>query len=161
MRLNIHDTTPSSVMPKRFIWMFTGLFILFYGIFAAMAFCLIYYADSILFGIFTAILPFAALLWFLWDQHNLSNSFVEIFDTYLLVIEYPWGRKSIRKIPFSEIDYAKFLISYSMELHGPRIHHIGIPYIVFYNQQGKQLFKLLTYPEAIAFQKSITRIKSP
>lgn len=158
MRIKIHDTTPASKTSKYLVWLFVVSFILFYSFFALLSFCVIYYTNRILNGIFIALIPFAFPLWFCWDQRNLSNSFVEIYDDYVIVTEYPWGRKSVKKILFSEIDHAKLLIPNSIKLRGPRIYNIGIPYIVFYNKQEKQLFKLLAYPEAIQFQQSITTL---
>lgn len=160
MRINIHDTTPASKTPKFFVWIDIVLFILFYSIFAMLSFCVIYYANEILVGIFIALIPFAFPLWFHWSQRNLANSFVEVFDDYVIVTEYPWGRKLIKKIQITEIDHTKLLLPNSMALQGPRIYNIGIPYIVFYSKHEKQLFKLLAYPQAKQFQESIINNKT-
>lgn len=160
MRINIHDTTPASKTPKFVVWMFIVLFILFYSMFAMASFCVIYYANEILVGIFIALMPFTFLLWFHWDQQNLANSFVEIFDDYVIVTEYLWGKKLVKIIQINEIDHTKLLLPNSMKLRGPRIYNIGIPYIVFYNKHEKQLFKLLAYPQAKQFQESIINIKT-
>lgn len=158
MIINIHDTTPASTTPKYVKWMFAGLFALMYSVFALLAFCLIHYAGSILFGIFIAIFPFLCLFWFLWDQRKLANSFIEVSEHSVEVTEYPFGRKSVIHIQISDIDHARLVRPSSWKLRGPRIKDIGIPYIVFYDKQGKQLFKLLAYPEAIQFQQSITHL---
>ena len=65
MRINIHDTTPSSSVPKWFKWMFIALFLLVYSLFAIIAFCLIYYARSMISGIIIALIPFVFLFYFL------------------------------------------------------------------------------------------------
>ena len=157
MRINIHDATPASKTPKYIMWMFVGLFVLMYGIFAMVSFCVVFYANEILGGILIALIPFAFLFWVLWDKRNLSRSFVEIFDDYVIVTEYPWGRKTVTKIHIAEIDHTKLLIPSSIKLRGPRIYSVGIPYIVFYNKQDKQLFKLLASPQAKQFQENITK----
>ena len=129
-----------------------------YSIFALCAFAVIYYAKHIVAGIIIALLPLSFLLWFLLDEQNLSNSYIEILDNNIIVVEYPFGRKSVKCFEFSQIDHTKLVRPYSSKLHGPRIYDIGIPYIVFYDKQEKQLFKLLAYPQAIQFQQSITRL---
>ena len=158
MIINIHDTTPASTTPKYLKWMFGGLFVLTYSIFALLAFCLFYYVHHFLFGIFIAVLPFHFLFWFLWNQRNLSNSFVEISNNSVVVTEYPFGHKTVKAIAISSIDHAKLLLPSSMKLRGPRIYNIGIPYVVFYDKHGTQLFKLLAYPQALQFQQSVTSI---
>ena len=109
MRINIHDTTPASKTPKYIVWMFVGLFVLTYSIFAMLSFCVIFYANEILGGILIAFIPFVFLFWFLWDQRNLSKSFVEIYNDYVIVTEYPWGRKTVTKILIAEINHTKLL----------------------------------------------------
>lgn len=158
VKINIHNTTPTSKTPKYLVYMFVGLFVLMYGLFAMMAFCLVYYGNNILVAIIIALIPFSFLFWILWEQNNLANSYVEIFNDYIIVTEYPWGRKSVRQIQVSDIDHAKLLTPSSMNLRGPRIYYIGIPYIVFYDKKEKQLLKLLAYPKSKEFQQSITNI---
>lgn len=160
MRIAIHNTTPASKTPKYIVWMFIVLFILFCSMFATASFCIIYYANEILVGIFIALMPFAFLLWFHRNQRNIANSYVEVFDDYVIVTEYPWGKKSVKKIQITEIDHTKLLLPSSIKLRGPRIYIIGIPYIVFYNKHEKQLFKLLAYPQAKQFQETIKNFKT-
>ena len=112
MRIAIHNTTPASKAPKFLAWMFIVLFILFYSMFAMASFCIIYYANEILVGIFIALMPFTFLLWFHWNQRNFANSFVEVFDDFVMVTEYPWGKKSVKKykLPKSTTQNCFFLV---------------------------------------------------
>lgn len=157
MKLNIHDTTPASKTPKWLKGMLAGLFVLFYSIFALGAFAVIFYAGHIAAGVLLAVLPLGFLLWFLWDQRNLAKSHIDITEDTVIVTEYPLGRRTVRTIPYPQIDHAGLVRPYSGKLRGPRIKDVGIPYIVFYDKNGNQLFKLLASPEAIQFQQSITQ----
>lgn len=159
MTLNIHDTTPASKTPKWEKWMFAGMFTLMYSIFALGAFAVIAYAGQIAVGILLAILPFLFLLWFVWDQKNLSNSYIEVSDKEITVIEYPLGRKTVGHIAYAQIDHARLIRPYSWSLRGPRIKDVGIPYIVFFDKSGNQLFKILAYPESLRFQQSVTQLQ--
>ena len=159
MILNIHDTTPHSVTPRHMKWIFAGLFLLMYGIFALLSFCLISIAGNIPAAIAVAVIPFVPLAYVLWDQRNLRNACVEIRESSVLVTEYPFGHKTVKQIPIADIDQAELLRPRSPKLRGPRIRDIGFPYVVFYDRQGKQLFKLLAYPEALEFQKRVTHLQ--
>lgn len=158
MRINIHYTTPSSLESSRIKWGYIGIFVLIYSFYAVMSYCVIVYADRVLLGLVIALIPFAFLLWLLWHERNLSNSFVEVLDDRVVVTEYPFGKKAVRTVLISDVDHARLLIPSSMKLHGPRNRSVGIPYVVFYNGGGKQLFKLIASPEAIKFQESITHL---
>lgn len=158
MMLNIHDTTPASKTPKWLKGMLAGMFVLLYSIFALGAFVVIFYAGQIAIGIMLAILPLLFLQWFLWDQKNLANSHIEITSENIIITEYPLGRKTVKTIAYPQIDHAKLVRPYSGKLRGPRIKDVGIPYIVFYDKNENQLFKLLAYPEALQFQQTITRM---
>lgn len=155
MRINIHNTTPSSAVPKWFIWMFIALFLLVYSLFAMMSFCLIYYARSILSGIIIALIPFAFLAYFLLLYRALAYSFAEITDELVVLTEFYFGRKTVREIPISHIHHTKQLFPSSFKLCGLRIPNSNVPYIVFYDRQERQLFKLRAYPEALKFQQYI------
>lgn len=159
MTLNIHDTTPASKTAKWLKWMLFGTFALMYSIFALMAFIVIAYAGQIAVGMLLAILPLLFLLCFLWNQKNLANSCIEISKEEVTVIEYPLGRKTVKHIAYGQIDHAKLIRPYSLELRGPRIKDVGIPYIVFFDKSGKQLFKILAYPEGLQFQESVTKLQ--
>ena len=159
MVLNIHDTTPAFKTPKWIKCMFAGLFMLIYSIFALVAFAVVVYSGQIAVGILLAVLPFLFLLLFLWDQKNLANSCIEISEEEVTVIEYPLGRKTVKHIAYRQINHAKLIRPYSWDPHGPRIKDVGIPYIVFFDQNGKQLFKILAYPESLQFQQSVTKLQ--
>ncbi len=157
MVLNIHDTTPAFKKWQK--WMLAGMFTLIYSMFALMAFVLIVYGGQIVVAVFLAVLPILFLLWFLWDHKNLSNSYIEISDNGITVIEYPLGRKAVKHIAYTQIDHARLIRPYSGSLRGPRIRDVGIPYIVFFDCKGNQLFKILAYPESLRFQQSVTQLR--
>lgn len=159
MSLNIHDTTPHSVTPRHMKWIYAGLFLLMYSIFALLSFCLITIAGNIPAAIAVAVIPFVPLAYVLWDQSNLEKAYLEILESSVLVTEYPFGHKTVKQIPISDIDHAELIRPRSPKLRGPRIRDIGIPYVVFYDKQGKQLFKLLAYPEALEFQRNVTHLQ--
>ncbi len=159
MTLNIHNTTPASKTPKWLKCMLFGTFALMYSIFALGAFAVIAYAGQIATGMLLAILPLLFLLWFLWDRKNLANSCIEISKEEVTIIEYPLGRKTVNHIAYGQIDHARLIRPYSWELRGPRIKDLGIPYIVFFDKSGKQLFKILAYPESLKFQQSVTELQ--
>ena len=139
--------------------MFTGLFMLIYSIFALGAFVIVVYSGQIVIGILLAGLPVLFLLWFYWDRKNLTNSCIEISEQEVTVVEYPLGRKTVAHIAYGQIHHAKLIRPYSWKLHGPRTKDVGIPYIVFFDQKGKQLFKILAYPESLRFQQSVTELQ--
>ena len=91
------------------------------------------------------------------EQITVNN--IEISKEEVTVIEYPLGRKTVKHIAYGQIDHAKLIRPYSLELRGPRIKDVGIPYIVFFDKNGKQLFKILAYPEGLQFQESVTKLQ--
>ncbi len=159
MKLNIHDTTPASKTPKWLKTIFIIVFSLLYSIFALMAFVLVYYAGAIWGAIVIALIPFIFLALVLWNSQNLSKSYIEVSTEDITVVEYPFGRKRVVHISYTEIHHAELIRPHSMKLRGPRIRDVGIPYIVFYDENEKQLFKILAYPPALEFQESITTLK--
>ena len=159
MTLNIHDRTPASETPMWLKSMLIGMFLLMYSFFALMAFVVISYSGHVVGGLTVALLPILFLLWFLWDQKNLSKAHIDISDEGIIVTEYPLGRKSVKRIEYAQIHHAKLIRPYSIKLRGPRTMDLGIPYVVFYNQSEEQLFKLLAYPEALKFQQSVTQLR--
>ena len=159
MTLNIHDTTPASKTPKWLKGMLYGLFALMCIPYALGAFAVITYAGQIAFGVLLAILPFLFLLLLLWTLKNLARSCIDISKEEVTVIEYPFGRKTVKHIAYEQIDHARLILPGSWKLRGPRIKSVGIPYIVFFDKSGKQLFKILAYPEALQFQQSVTKLQ--
>ena len=151
MRFNTHNRTPKNKTPssaKLMLVVSWGLLLLLI-VFIAIACSLD--AKSVEPAVLVST-PFLILIAFLLIiVKDMEKAYVEIDDDTVCVVDYYFGIKKEKSFFIQDIAIAEITIGYSMRVHGYRYSQCGCRYIVFRDNNGKYLFKLICVPETKQF----------
>ncbi len=159
MVLNIHNPTPAPRMQKQVKWMLSLGFLMLYFIFALGAYVITVYAGRLIWAILLAALPLIFLAWTCLSLKNLEKAHIEVEDDRITIVAFPFGRRRVKTVSFSQIDHAAIVPAVSLKIPGERLCLPSVSYLVFFDGIGKPLFKLLNTPEARQFQQSVTKLQ--
>lgn len=84
-------------------------------------------------------------------QKDMEKAYVEINDDTITVVDYYFGIKMEKAFLIQDIANAEIIIGYSMRVRGYRYSNAGCTYIVFRDNSGKYLFKIICVPETKRF----------
>ena len=84
-------------------------------------------------------------------QKDMDKAFVEVVDGAITVADYYFGIKKEKVFSEHNIGCAEVILGYSMRVRGYRYSNVGTTYIVFYDKNGKYMFKILCAPETKEF----------
>lgn len=77
------------------------------------------------------------------NKNDMDKAYVEIVDDEIVVTDYYFGIKKERTFLIQDVATAEVLIGYSMRVHGYRYSNAGSSYIVFRDNSGKYMFKVI------------------
>ena len=145
LKLNTYDYTPRPQKSNSISVSVIVAAALLYGIVGFLAY--IHFCDCqwllgivvILAAVFTTIMVFAA-------KKDIENSYIEIVENDIYIVDYPLGIKKEKRITFSDITSAEICHAYSSKTKGCRFSTAADHFIVFYNGK-KYLFKIICLPE--------------
>ena len=151
MRFNTHDRTPKIETKKSVKIMLTICFGAIISIFLFTAIVCSLYINSVMPAvvILTPVLVLAILIAV--SQRDMDRAFIEIVDDVITVTDYYFGLKNEKMFSMREIDTAEILIGSSMRVRGYRYANAGCTYIVFKDNGGKYMFKVICAPETKQF----------
>lgn len=151
MKFNAHSRTPKVKTSKFVKIMLAICFSLIVAFFVFMAIvCSLYtanFAPAIL--ILTPVFVIAITLVIM--LKDMDRAYVEIFDNKITVVDYYFGIKKIKKFVMEYIAYADVLVGYSRRVRGYRYSMAGCNYLVFMNNRGNYMFKIICVPETKQF----------
>ncbi len=156
----IHSQTPKTPTPKSLKVLLACAGVLLYGniLFGAVA-CSIMAKSPL--PALLILLPVsaatAALLLLTWDM---ERSYIEIKEERILVVRYRFGRKKEEHFLLSDLSSATIRHGHSLLMPGLRYTNQAW-YIVFKDQEGRYLFKVLATPEARVFFGAYVSIDEP
>ena len=146
MKLNTHDRTPRPQNSNFIKVLFLIGAISIYSIFGLVSFACFYYANRIAGGILVIMIPVLMTAIIFTHIKDFNRAYVEIQGNEIYVVDYYWGVKKEKHIPFSDITSAEICIGYSHKVKGYRLNFAGMRYIVF-EKDNKYLFKVIYLPE--------------
>ncbi len=151
MRFNSHDRTPKIETKKSLKIMLALSYGLMISFFLFMSIVCSLYINSVMPAvlILTPVLVLAILIAV--SQKDMDRAFIEIVDDVITVTDYYFGIKNEKTFSMREIDTAEILIGSSMRVHGYRYSNAGCTYIVFRDNGGKYMFKIICVPETKQF----------
>lgn len=104
--------------------------------------------------------PFLILtVLFLVTQRDMEKAYVEINNDKIRVVDYYLGIKKEKSFSIQDTAHAEIIIGYSMRVHGYRYSMSGCSYIVFRDNGGKYLFKVICVPETKQFFDKYLKLK--
>ncbi len=151
MKFNTHNKMPKSETSK-------SVKILL-GISVSMVLALLIFA-SIVCSLYTSnflpailiLTPICLLISLLCiTQKDMDKAYVEITDNTISVVDYYFGIQKKKTFTIQDIAFAEIIIGYSIHNCGYRYSNIGCTYIVFRDNRGKYLFKVICVPETEEF----------
>ncbi len=151
MRFNTHDRTPKIGTKKSLKIILALSYGLMISFFLFMSIVCSLYINSVMPAvlILTPVLVLAILIAV--SQKDMDRAFIEIVDDVITVTDYYFGIKNEKTFSMREIDTAEILIGSSMRVHGYRYSNAGCTYIVFRDNGGKYMFKIICVPETKQF----------
>ena len=143
MKLNMYGRTPRGKTPRWITVFLVSFFACLVVIFLMVGIVISIDHQSIFPALITvfAISFFAVLLSAL--GYNMNHSYIEITNETIRIIEYPFFKKRERIVLLSDIKKAKWRAGGRGQL----------PYLMFKNEQNKNLFHLDYVPEVIEYVK--------
>lgn len=133
---------------KRMILVECGLCLAFF-VFCAIV-CSLYVnhvAPAVL--MLTPVFILAALFWI--TQKDMDKAYIEANEDTIRSVDYYFGIKKEKSFFIQDIAYAEIAGCYSMRVHGYRHSMCGFSYIVFRDNTGKYLLKVICVPETEQF----------
>lgn len=159
MRINIHDRTPKDFKKMKLSLIISGMFMSIMPIF--LAFLFIVEAKAYLLAIITLVIPEVLIYLGLRSAFYMAQSYAEYDDEKVVVIECFAFRRKIKSIERNRIKYRESVYvtqspgrpNMSRESRN-LINFFGVAfaaknfnYIVFKDENGQYLFKILDCPE--------------
>jgi len=151
MKVFIHDFTPKRKEPKYIKYVFAFFYVFFLFIFAAMFFYIKEHRYLLEIPLFLFLLALPLCVYIKIDR--LCNSYIDYDGEIIYVVEYKLFGKKEKFITVSEIHHNKRLPA-----NDPRLRSSvssGFEYIVFFDKDNNQLFKLLYTPVAEEFSQAL------
>ena len=147
MRFNTHDRTPKIKTKKSIKIMLIIEYSLIIALFIFLAIVCSLYISSIIPAavILVPVLVLAILIAI--PQNDMDKAYVEIIDDVIISTDYYFGIKKEKTFFLRDISTAEILNGYSMRVHGYRYSNAGCTYIVFRDNSGKYMFKVMCVPE--------------
>ena len=147
MRFNTHDRTPKIKTKKSIKIMLIIEYSLIIALFIFAAIVCSLYISSIIPAavILVPVLVLAILIAI--TQTDMDKAYVEIIDDVIISTDYYFGIKKEKTFFLRDISTAEILNGYSMRVHGYRYSNAGCTYIVFRDNSGKYMFKVMCVPE--------------
>ncbi len=151
MRLNTHDRTPKTEIKKSVKIILTIGFCLFISLFLFMAVVCSLHINSIMPAVVILAPVLVLAILFVITQKDMDKAFIEIVDDVITVTDYYFGIKKEKTFSMREIDTVEILSGYSMGVRGYRYSNAGCSYIVFRDNCGKYMFKVICVRETKQF----------
>ena len=147
MRFYTHDRTPKIKTKKSIKIMLIIEYSLIIALFIFMAIVCSLYISSIIPAavILVPVLVLAILIAI--PQNDMDKAYVEIIDDVIISTDYYFGIKKEKTFFLRDISTAEIVNGYSMRVHGYRYSNAGCTYIVFRDNSGKYMFKVMCVPE--------------
>lgn len=147
MRFNTHYRTPKNKTKKSIKIMLTIGYSLITAVFLFMAVVCSLYIRSIMPAVIILV-PVLIIAILISITHNdMDKAYVEIIDDVIIATDYYFGIKKEKIFFLRSIATAEILIGYSSQIRGYRYSNIGCTYIVFRDNSGKYMFKVMCVPE--------------
>ena len=151
MRFNTHDRTPKIETKKSVKIMLTIGFSLIILLFLFMAIVCSLYINSVMPAVLILIPVLVLAILIAVSQKDMDRAFIEIVDDVVTATDYYFGIKNEKTFSMREIDTVEILIGYSIRVSGYRYANAGCTYIVFRDNVGKYMFKVICVPETKQF----------
>lgn len=151
MRFNTHNRTPKTETKKPVKIMLTISFGLIISLFLFVAIVCSLYINSVMSAVVILIPVLVLAILIAISQKDMDRAFIEIVDDVISVTDYYFGIKKEKTFSMREIDTAEILIGYSIRVRGYRYANAGCRYLVFRNNGGKYMFKVICVPETKQF----------
>lgn len=147
MRFNTHDRTPKIKTKKSVKIMLTICFSLIIALFLFMAIVCSLYINSIMPAVIILVPVLIIVMLIAITQNDMDKAYVEIIDDVIIATDYYFGIKKEKTFFIQDIATADVLIGYSMRVRGYRYSNTGCTYMVFRDNSGKYMFKVICVPE--------------
>ena len=139
MKIYIHSQTPKPKMSKTIKIMFIITSSLFLSIFLLAAFVCFFIANSIIGGIILILIPIFLFALVYFSITDLEKAYIEICEDHIVAVEFFAGISKIKRFQKDDIQSYKFSKSLD-RIPGTKLKFVR--YIVFYDKNGKYLFKI-------------------
>ncbi len=151
MRFNTHDRTPKIDTKKSVKIMLTIGFSLIILLFLFMAIVCSLYINSVMPAVLILIPVLVLAILIAVSQKDMDRAFIEIVDDVVIATDYYFGIKNEKTFSMREMDTVEILSGYSIRVSGYRYANAGCTYIVFRDNVGKYMFKVICVPETKQF----------
>ena len=151
MRFNTHDRTPRIETKKAVKILLAIGFGMIIALFLFGAIVCSVYINSVMpvMVILAPALLLAILIFVI--KKDMDKAFVEVVNDVITVTDYYFGVKQEKVFSVHDIGCAEVIIGQSMRVRGYRHSFIGMNYIVFSDNNGKYMFKILYASETKEF----------
>ena len=151
MRFNTHDRTPKIQTTKSVrILLGIGFGMIIALLFFSAIVCSAY-VNSVMPAVIILVPMLLLAMLIMIPQKDMDKAFVEIVNDVITVTDFYFGIKKEKVYSVHDIGCAKVFMGYSMSVRGYRHSNVGISYIVFSDNNGKYMFKLICVPETKEF----------
>lgn len=151
MRFNTHTRTPKPPLPKSVKIMLVVECVFLPAIFVVVSIAASFYTNSVFPAVLILTPVFTLTALFLVTQQDMERAYIEINGDTICAVDYYFGIKKEKSFLIQDIADAEIVLGYSWRIHGYRYSMCGYTYIVFRNNTGKYLFKVLCVPETKQF----------
>lgn len=139
MKIYIHSQTPKPKMSKTTKIMFIITSSLFLSMFLLAAFVCFFIANSIIGGIILILIPIFLFALVYFSITDLEKAYIEICEDHIVAVGFFAGISKIKRFQKDDIHSYKFPKSLD-RIPGAKLKFVR--YIVFYDKNGKYLFKI-------------------
>ena len=125
MKINMHEETPIQVspkMPKKLIiifWTWIGIII------GLLDFCLCYYAQQYLTALVLTIVIFVVIFICWLSIMDLKNSYIDIDENKIIVVEYNLGIRKTKSFLISEIHHITYSNGDALAISDKELKNFG------------------------------------
>ena len=151
MRFHTHNSTPKPSMKKSVKIMLAVEWGFMLAILVAIAIASSIYGNSAAPAVLILATVLILTVLLLIILKDLEKAYIEINGDTIRVVDYYLGIKKEKSFLIQEIANAEIVNGYSMHIRGYRYSTCGCTYIVFRDNTGKYLFKVLCVPETKQF----------
>lgn len=159
MRFQTHGPSPKTEHKKSVEIMLAVSFGLLFALLLFSAIACSFFAGSFMPAVvvLTPFLTVAILVIII--KKDMDRAYVEIVDHKVTIIDYYFGVKRGKSFLTEDIAYADAVLGCSMRVHGYRYSAGACTYIVFRDNSGRYMFKIICSPETKQyFQKYLTKL---
>ena len=151
MKFNTHNRTPKIETKKSVKILLYAGFGMVIVLFLFVAIVCSVYINSVMPAVVILAPIILIAMFIIITQKDMDKAFVEVVNGAITVTDYYFGIKKEKVFSAHNIGCADIFPGYSMRVRGYRYSNVGTTYIVFFDKNGRYMFKILCVLETKEF----------